>query len=176
MQQPGIHKQRITGEKPMFTMESSTAIWLIGCLSFAIGLLLGCIAAYLFIGRNDRTRELQTELDDLNQMLTDYRGQVTRHFMHTSELVQEMTQSYRAVYEHLAAGAQHLCSDELEPSQVGFRQTDRVTDDSEDTTTDDIIAELSERADYLEELIGDAPRISDLDIKAAEEDKQRIQH
>jgi hypothetical protein len=96
--------------------------------------------------------------------------------MHTSELVQEMTQSYRAVYEHLAAGAQHLCSDELEPSQVGFRQTDRVTDDSEDTTTDDIIAELSERADHLEELLGDAPRISDLDITAAEEDKQRIQH
>lgn len=160
----------------MYAMESSTAIWLIGCLSFAIGLLLGCIAAYLFIGRNDRSRELQAELDDLNQMLIDYRGQVTRHFMHTSELVQEMTQSYRAVYEHLAAGAQHLCSDELEPSQVGFQQTDRVTDDSQDTTTDDIIAELSERADHLEELIGDAPRISDLDIRAEVEDKQRIQH
>ena len=160
----------------MFTVESSTAIWIIGCLSFAIGLLLGCIAAYLFIGRNDRSRELQTELDELNQMLADYRGQVTRHFMHTSELVQEMTQSYRAVYEHLAAGAQHLCSDELEPSQVGFQETGRVTDDGQDTTTDDIIAELSERADYLEELLGDAPHISDLDIAAAEEDKQRIQH
>lgn len=160
----------------MFTMESSTAIWMIGCLSFAIGLLLGCIAAYLFIGRDDRSRELQTEINDLNQMLNDYRGQVTRHFMHTSELVQEMTQSYRAVYEHLAAGAQHLCSDELEPSQVEFQETGRVTDDCQDTTTDDIIAELSERADHLEELLGDAPRISDLDIKAAEEDKQRIQH
>jgi uncharacterized membrane-anchored protein YhcB (DUF1043 family) len=160
----------------MYAMESSTAIWLIGCLSLAIGLLLGCIATYLFIGRNDRSRELQTELDDLNQMLIDYRGQVTRHFMHTSELVQEMTQSYRAVYEHLAAGAQHLCSDELEPSQVGLQQTDRVTDDSQDNTTDDIIAELSERADHLEELIGDAPRISDLDIRAEVEDKQRIQH
>lgn len=160
----------------MFTVESSTAIWIIGCLSFAIGLLLGCIATYLLTGRNDRSRELQAELDDLNQMLADYRGQVTRHFMHTSELVQEMTQSYRAVYEHLAAGAQYLCSDDLEPSQVGYQETDRVTDDSQDTATDDILAELSERADHLEELLGDAPRISDLDITAAEEDKQRMQH
>ena len=160
----------------MFTVESSTAIWMIGSLSFAIGLLLGCIAAYLFIGRNDRSRELQAELDELNQMLTDYRGQVTRHFMHTSELVQEMTQSYRAVYEHLAAGAQHLCSDELETSQVEHVETGRVSDNSQDHETADIIAELSERADHLEELLGDAPRISDLDIKADAEDKQRIQH
>ncbi len=160
----------------MFTMESSTAIWMLGGTSFAIGLLLGCIAVYLLISRNDRSRELQAELDELNQMLVDYRGQVTRHFMHTSALVQEMTQSYRAVYEHLAAGAQHLCSDELELSQVEYRESDRVRDDSQGTETADIIAELSERADHLEELLGDAPRISDLDIKAEVEDKQRIQH
>lgn len=160
----------------MFTMESSTAIWMLGGTSFAIGLLLGCVVAYLFIARNDRSRELQAELDELNQMLVDYRGQVTRHFMHTSELVQEMTQSYRAVYEHLAAGAQHLCSGELESSQVEYRETDRVSDDSQGTGTADIIAELSERADHLEELLGDAPRISDLDIKAEVEDKQRMQH
>ena len=41
----------------------------------------------------------------------DYRDQVTHHFMRTSELVQEMTQSYRSVYEHLASGAQQLCGE-----------------------------------------------------------------
>ena len=160
----------------MYTMESSTTIWIIGCLSFGIGLMIGCISAYLFVGRKDRTRELQAELDELNGMFSDYRGQVTRHFMDTSELVQEMTQSYRAVYEHLAAGAQHLCRDGIKPAQVESRATDHLTGDSNNTTAADVIAELSERADYLEELIGEAPRISDLDIKVEAEDKQRTQH
>lgn len=160
----------------MYTMESSSAIWIIGSLSFTIGLLLGCLFAYLFIGRRNRSRELQAELDELNDMFCDYRGQVTRHFMHTSELVQEMTQSYRAVYEHLAAGAQHLCSEEPGASPVEHQATDHLTDDGQATETADIIAELSERADHLEELIGDAPRISDLDIKTELEDRQHIQH
>lgn len=160
----------------MYTMESSTAMWVVGCLSLATGLLIGGISTYLFSGRNNRTRELQTKLDELNEMFSDYRGQVSRHFMHTSELVQEMTQSYRAVYEHLASGAQHLCHEELEPSQVEHQETDHLADNSQDATTDDIIAELSERADYLEELIGEAPRISDLDIKAEAENKQQVQH
>ena len=63
------------------------------------------------VARNNRTHQLQIELNELTSDFRDYRDQVTHHFMRTSELVQEMTHSYRSVYEHLASGAQHLCSD-----------------------------------------------------------------
>jgi len=72
----------------MFSMESSTAIMATGLLFFALGLVIGCIATYLLISRQDRTRELETELGDLSERFADYRVQVTGHFMHTSELVQ----------------------------------------------------------------------------------------
>ena len=156
----------------MFSMDSSTA----GLLFFALGLVIGCIATYLLISRHDQTRKLEAELDDLREKFADYRIQVTGHFMHTSELVQEMTQSYRAVYEHLAAGAQQLCSNDQDAPQLELSEKSRLTGASQDTDTAEIIADLSERAEHLEELIGEAPRISDLDIRAEAEDRQSIQH
>lgn len=156
----------------MFSMDSSTA----GLLFFALGLVLGCIASYLLISRHDRTRELEAELGDLREKFADYRVQVTGHFMHTSELVQEMTQSYRAVYEHLAAGAQQLCGNDLDAAQIELSDKSQLTDASQNTDTAEIIADLSERAEHLEELIGEAPRISDLDINAETEDRKSIQH
>ena len=160
----------------MLSMDSSTAIMTSGLLFFALGLVIGCIVAYLLIGRHDRTRELEGELGDLREKFADYRVQVTGHFMHTSELLQEMTRSYRAVYEHLGTGAQQLCSDHPDAPQIELPEKSQLTDAGQDTYTAEIIADLSERAEHLEELIGEVPRISDLDIKAETEDRQRVQH
>lgn len=160
----------------MFSMDSSTSFMMTGLLFFTLGVVVGCIAAYLLIGRQDRTRELEAELGELRERFADYRIQVTGHFMHTSELLQEMTRSYRAVYEHLGTGAQQLCDNDLEAAQLELPQKSQLADAGQDTYTAEIIADLSERAEHLEELIGEAPRISDLDIKAETEDLQRVQH
>jgi uncharacterized membrane-anchored protein YhcB (DUF1043 family) len=90
-------------------LDENISIWAVGILSFALGLVLGCIATYIFLSRYSHTAKLREELSELRERFSDYRDQVTQHFMRTSELVQEMTQSYRAVYEHLATGAQELC-------------------------------------------------------------------
>ena len=98
----------------MISFDGTTSMWLTGVLFTALGIVLGSIVTYLVVARNGRTRKLQDELDQLKDRFTDYREQVTAHFMRTSELVQEMTQSYRAVYEHLASGAQNLCVGQIE--------------------------------------------------------------
>jgi len=157
----------------MISLDGTASLWVLGILIFALGLVLGCICAYLFIARYGRTRRLQEELNQLKEKFTDYRDQVTQHFMRTSELVQEMTQSYRAVYEHLATGAQRLCGEGTETPNLDFQSHVRLTDDAE---IDIATAENEAGDEYAENFPGETPRISDLDIKLKKEKNQPVQH
>ena len=170
----------------MITLDDTTSIWLIGILGLLLGIMLGSIATYLLVARNRRTHQLQLELNQLTERFTDYRDQVTQHFMRTSELVQEMTRSYRDVYEHMASGAQHLCGDADERWQLDHHEADeQLTDESErdsglasadDAADYDELEELSSIRRDLDELLGDSPRISDLDIRHNIETKKPLQH
>ncbi|MEA2079333.1 MAG: DUF1043 family protein [Pseudomonadota bacterium] len=83
--------------------------WAVGLITFAFGIACGIGIAYLMLGNRRRTQELQDKLDTLQQEFDSYHDQVGQHFLKTSELVQNMTESYRDVYEHLATGSQALC-------------------------------------------------------------------
>jgi uncharacterized membrane-anchored protein YhcB (DUF1043 family) len=146
-------------------LDDTTSIWAVGILSFALGLVLGCIGTYLFLGRYSQTANLREELSELRERFSDYRDQVTQHFMRTSELVQEMTQSYRAVYEHLATGAQDLCEGEVETPSLNTSNKDLLVENAH-----------PDNDGYGDELLGDTPRISDLKIKVESEKNQTRQH
>jgi uncharacterized membrane-anchored protein YhcB (DUF1043 family) len=171
----------------MVTLDDTTSIWFFGILAFLLGTMLGSIATYLLVARNRRTHQLRLELNQLTERFTEYRDQVTQHFMRTSELVQEMTRSYRDVYEHLASGAQHLCGDTDERWQLDHhRETDEQLPDNSDrragpASADDAddydeLEELSSIRRDLDELLGESPRISDLDIRHEIEAKKPLQH
>jgi uncharacterized membrane-anchored protein YhcB (DUF1043 family) len=167
----------------MISLDGTASLWTVGILGFLLGTVLGCIVAWFVIGRNGRTLQLQLELEQLKERFTDYRDQVTQHFMRTSDLVQEMTQSYRAVYEHLATGAQHLCSEPDDTARLGQQQgAGRVGGGGVHAITDDADAEYDELSELtnikkdIEELLGESPRISDLDIRVAEEKGKKLQH
>jgi uncharacterized membrane-anchored protein YhcB (DUF1043 family) len=166
----------------MVMLDGTTSMWVVGILSFLLGGGIGCIFAYLVFARNGRTRELQLELTQLTERFTDYRDQVTQHFMRTSELVQEMTHSYRSVYEHLASGAQYLCGEQPEITSIGHREADQLAaagtaSAMADTDTGyDELAELSSIKHDIDELLGEAPRISDLDIDLETGEQKPLQH
>lgn len=166
----------------MTALDGGTSLWVIGLLSFLLGSTLGCIVTYLFNARHGKTYKLQEELDQLKDRFTDYRDQVTQHFMRTSELVQEMTQSYRSVYEHLATGAQQLCSEETPGTLLGAAQTGKLKNKPANNTDRKAMeaeaeaceAEINELAGEIDDLLGEKPRISDLDIKAGKDNP--LQH
>ena len=170
----------------MITLDETTSIWLIGILGVLVGTMLGSIATYLLVARNRKTHQLQLELNQLTERFTEYRDQVTQHFMRTSELVQEMTRSYRDVYEHLASGAQNLCGDTDERWQLDHRETgEQLSNESDhdsgqasadDDADYDELEELSSIRRDLDELLGESPRISDLDIRHDLEAKKPLQH
>lgn len=173
----------------MITLDETTSTWLIGLLGMLLGSMLGSIATYLATTRNRKTHELQQELSQLRERFTDYRDQVTQHFMRTSELVQEMTRSYRDVYEHLASGAQHLCGDNDDRQPLGHDTTGgRLADAGSDTGLSGHSANSSADYDELEELssirrdidvlLGESPGISDLDSRQKHDGKtnKTVQH
>ncbi len=79
-----------------------------------IVLVLGFGAGFS-LGRTANTavkkaKELAEELKTAQCELDRHRQQVNEHFTRTGELVNNMTESYRSVYDHLARGARSLCS------------------------------------------------------------------
>ena len=58
-------------------------------------------------------QQLEEKLESMSESHTEYRTNVSEHFNMTSELINQMTDSYKKVYEHLASGAQDLCSDQV---------------------------------------------------------------
>lgn len=73
---------------------------LAGGAGFAAGRYLGPSAK--------RVRELRDELNRLRKEYDDYRAQVEAHFQETATLFNQLTGTYRSLYEHLAEGAQSL--------------------------------------------------------------------
>ena len=158
-------------------------MWTVGILGFLLGITLGSIAAWLVVSRNGKTRQLQAELNELKEHFTDYREQVTQHFMQTSSLVQAMTESYRSVYEHLASGAQHLCNIDTGASQLHQSKSEGIdTPHAADTIAAgagfdfDELAELSSIRNDINQLMGEAQPASDHNDKTEMEDKTPLQH
>lgn len=80
--------------------------------SFAAGCVIGVFVAV--VTRRDKgAKALEQELLELRQEYDNYRIEVGNHFVETSNLVNQMTQSYRDVHQHLSKGAQNLCDADL---------------------------------------------------------------
>jgi uncharacterized membrane-anchored protein YhcB (DUF1043 family) len=85
--------------------------WLIGLISFAIGLVVGAVLYKQFKSDEAKVQMLEEKLEALEREHESYKDNVHAHFNNTSHLLNNLTDSYREVYRHMAAGAQSLCPD-----------------------------------------------------------------
>lgn len=109
-------------------------IWFIGIACLVLGLVIGNAFASHLGGGPARVRELEEQLRRLRESDREYRESVSEHFNTTAGLVKQMTESYKDVYQHLAGGAQSLCSAEvasrlLPRSNDGVFENEPVIDD-----------------------------------------------
>lgn len=156
--------------------------WGISIITFAFGLGIGFLIAYLTIKHDGRIKELEAELKAAQDSNNEYRGKVSQHFATTAELFEDMTERYRAVYKHMANSAQALCEERPPALQLDIVDRGRLTKASEiaaanaATSTDDnsepemelnpeiptvpntVRRENNDSDDYL----GDAPHVPEL--------------
>ena len=88
-------------------------IWLVALGCLAAGVVAGLFLASRLNASPSRVKELENQIRQLKENHREYKDSVSDHFNMTAELVQHMTESYREVYQHLASGAQDLCSSDV---------------------------------------------------------------
>ncbi len=98
-------------------MVSIDPVWLFGGIALLAGVLIGVVICRRFTPTITDVDELRVKLEHSRSELESYRLSVNGHFNKTSDLINELTQDYVKVYQHLAEGAQTL-SDAPEFSHV----------------------------------------------------------
>ncbi|MDX9739902.1 MAG: YhcB family protein [Gammaproteobacteria bacterium] len=82
--------------------------WMWLTLAGVGGAVLGYFVGRLGSAGVKRSLQLDQDLRETRQELERYRTSVVEHFTTTAQLVNKLTDDYRAVYQHLARGAQDL--------------------------------------------------------------------
>lgn len=85
--------------------------WLVGLACFALGLITGALLYRQLKSDEAKVRLLEEQLAELEQKHEAYKDSVHTHFHNTATLLNNLTDSYREVYRHMASGAQALCPD-----------------------------------------------------------------
>lgn len=86
-------------------------VWITGIAAFLVGAGAGALLYKLLRSDEARVKALELKLQALADEHENYKSSVHSHFNGTARLLNEMTDSYRNVYQHLAKGAQNLCPD-----------------------------------------------------------------
>jgi uncharacterized membrane-anchored protein YhcB (DUF1043 family) len=167
-------------------VEYLDSVWQIGIIALVAGVMIGALAYRLLAPSIKQADQIKTELDAARDELDSYRTSVGQHFDKTSELVNDLTQNYVKVYQHLAEGAQTLGDSktfnnllEQQPGRVSIAVDDAA--DTADMAADDTVAEpltapeasvetLDEHAEPFTDVktAGMGPAGSEHDIAASE--------
>lgn len=90
-------------------MYSFSALVITGLVCLVAGAGIGAAALYVFRSQL-LGRDIEQRLHQAESSLQGYQRDVAEHFAQTSQLVNNMTNAYREVHEHLANGALKLAT------------------------------------------------------------------
>ena len=80
-----------------------------GMALVALGLFIGWSIGRKTSASDQKYREVERKLDQMLQDKKVYEDEVVEHFSQTATLLNNLTDSYREVHNHLAQGASALC-------------------------------------------------------------------
>jgi uncharacterized membrane-anchored protein YhcB (DUF1043 family) len=116
-----------------------SSVWIIGIVTLLAGTLIG----YL-MGRSGDTSSQQKLVDQLNEAqrdLSEYKEKVNGHFEKTAELVNNLTESYKQVHQHLAQGSETLCMGEHSPAQLSSQPQPKISEQVKEEPEEEEAAE-----------------------------------
>lgn len=90
-------------------------------LTFLLGAGIGALVVR-FLLPNQQTKRLEQQLQATEEKLARYQEEVHSHFVKTSDLINNLTATYRDLHEHLSVGAYMLAQQSL-PSEIAQLRT-----------------------------------------------------
>jgi uncharacterized protein len=109
-------------------MPSALILVAVGLIALAAGLAIGWILAGRKRSKRDVIIDLETRLERALESRADYEADVAEHFAETAQLLNKLTNDYRAVYSHLASGAEKLCDGEVNISSAALENVTETAD------------------------------------------------
>ncbi|MFT7387928.1 MAG: uncharacterized membrane-anchored protein YhcB (DUF1043 family) [Candidatus Endobugula sp.] len=94
-------------EKIVFSL---TTLLIAAVTTFIAGCLLSLLLTRTLSPSEKKSRALEARLQETEDKLSSYQGEVTDHFSQTAQLVNNLTQNYKEVHEHLAGSALKLAN------------------------------------------------------------------
>jgi len=89
-----------------------------------LGLVIGALIMYFVSGSNKDSKE---EIAKVEDKFNNYKKNVSQHFEQTADLIDDLTQSYKKVFDHLGKSARELMTDEQIQIQIEKRRGNKVT-------------------------------------------------
>ncbi len=116
-------------------------------IATAIATLIAGLGLGLLLGRRSspaaqKHREVERKLDQVLQDKKAYEDEVVEHFSDTARLLNNLTESYRDVHNHLANGASSLCQDQ------GPVALDRLENERDPAEIPSHLADIQPPLDY----------------------------
>ena len=105
---------------------------IIAAVALTIGILIGTVLNRTVSPAATKSRALENRLQETEQKLTDYQQEVTEHFADTAKLVNNLTQSYKDVHEHLANNALRLANVDISRQLLSASPSDEPADSPSD--------------------------------------------
>lgn len=129
--------------------------WEYALIGLVVGIIIGAVAMRFGNRKLREQRSLQYELEKSKAELADYREELTNHFAHSAELLDNMARDYRQLYQHMAKSSNNLLPDlPMQENPFRYRLTEAEADN--DQTPVEMPRDYSEGASGL--LRGERPR------------------
>ena len=88
------------------------------------GIVIGAFAMYYFSHKNGSSSK---SVEEIEEKLNNYQQDVVNHFEKTADLVEDLTQSYKKVFDHLGSSAKDLMTEKQLQFQIEKRKGNKVT-------------------------------------------------
>jgi len=88
------------------------------------GLVVGALIMYFASGSSKKDEE---SIAKVEKKLNNYQQDVVQHFEKTADLVDDLTQSYKKVFDHLSQSAKTLLTEEQVKEQIEKRKDNKIT-------------------------------------------------
>ena len=101
-------------------MQGEMTLWIVGIIvAFAVGILIGALIS--------KDSKISLSIQKSKKELEDYKDSVSEHFGKTADLVDNLTNSYKDVFDHLGKSAHELLSEEEVKKHLQSRASKAVT-------------------------------------------------
>lgn len=109
-------------------MSSTLILVAIALIALGAGFTGGLMMGLRKRSNRDAIMELEARLEQAMESRADYEADVSEHFARTSQLLDKLTDDYRAIHSHLASGAAKLCDGDV---TIPTPSLESVDDDAE---------------------------------------------